>query len=201
MANDRSTAKNSEDSVDPDFEYRVESSIRDLLNALTNFADNGFEDDTPERVARFLIDRFRPAPLPPLTMFEAPSKDMVIVRNIPFASLCAHHLLPFLGTAHVAYIPGATILGLSKIPRLVEHCAKAPTTQEALTAKIADYLMGAKSGDRELNPQGVFVSLSAKHLCLSIRGAKCADADMITCSLRGNIDKTEVLSHISLHGG
>ena len=112
---------------------------------------------------------------------------MVLVRDIPFYSMCEHHLVPFFGKAHVAYIPAADgrICGLSKLARLVEAFAKRPQVQERLTAQVADTLIA------ELNPQGVIVVIEAEHLCMSMRGVKKPGAKTITSAVRGAFEKSQ----------
>lgn len=107
---------------------------------------------------------------------------MVIVRDIPFASMCEHHLLPFVGKAHIAYIPSENkIIGLSKIARIVDNFAKKPQVQERLTHDIADFLY------KEMNAKGVAVIMEAEHMCMSIRGAKASGSKTQTSALRGVI--------------
>ena len=105
--------------------------------------------------------------------------ELVLVRDIPLQSLCEHHLLPFVGVAHVAYLPGARIVGLSKLPRLVEHFSRRLQTQESQTIHIADAL------EQRLEPRGVGVVLEAEHTCMSLRGARAAEARTTTSALRG----------------
>jgi len=114
------------------------------------------------------------------TLFEARgSHEMVTVGPVPFSSLCAHHLLPFHGVAHVGYIPDKWLVGLSKIPRVVEHFARLLQMQERMTTQIADYL------DANLHPQGLIVLVEARHLCMECRGVKTSGAITRTSALRG----------------
>ena len=106
---------------------------------------------------------------------------MVVVRDIVFHSLCAHHMLPFLGVAHVAYLPGTRVVGLSKLARLVEHCSRGLQTQERLTTEVADAL------DEHLAPRGVGVAIEATHLCMSIRGVEAPGATTVTTAVRGAV--------------
>jgi GTP cyclohydrolase I len=114
-------------------------------------------------------------------MFSANHDEMVMVKDIPFASLCEHHLLPFIGVAHVAYIPDAegTIIGLSKLARLVDHHAHKLQVQERLTTEIADTM------ERMLQPRGTLVVLEAEHLCMTIRGVRKPGARTVTSAVRG----------------
>ena len=126
---------------------------------------------TPERVAALWAQLFAgldPAHAPDLATFPnpAPSAGMVLAARLPFHSMCAHHLLPFFGRASVAYLPGASIVGLGALPRLVDHHARRPTLQEDIAAGVADAL------DRALAPRGVAIHLSARHLCMEMRGAR-----------------------------
>jgi GTP cyclohydrolase I len=105
--------------------------------------------------------------------------QLVVARDIPFHSLCEHHLLPFVGVAHVAYLPGERIVGLSKLARVVESFARSLQVQERLTTQVADWLQ------RELAPQGVGVVLEAEHLCMSLRGVQKAGATTVTSALHG----------------
>lgn len=115
------------------------------------------------------------------TTFEAGHDEMVMVRDIPLYSLCEHHLIPFLGKAHVAYIPNDTgrVTGLSKLARLVDGYAKRPQVQERLTRQVAEAI------EAELNPQGVLVVIEAEHLCMSMRGVRKAGASTVTSSVTG----------------
>ena len=140
------------------------------------------------RVARMFKDEllasYHPDALAKLdasfTLFETKnSHEMVTVGPVPFSSLCAHHLLPFHGTAHVGYIPGKWLVGLSKIPRVVEHFARTLQMQERMTTQIADYI------DHNLQPQGLIVLVEARHLCMECRGVKTSGAVTRTSALRG----------------
>lgn len=112
-------------------------------------------------------------------LFEAEVDEMVIVRNIEFSSLCEHHMLPFIGHAHIAYLPNGKVVGLSKIPRVVDMFARRLQIQENMTGQIADFLVNV------LNPHGVAVVVDAHHMCASMRGVKKSQARMVTSSMRG----------------
>jgi len=135
--------------------------------------------NTPDRIKRFMKewennDEFK------FTTFENPGYDqIVILKNIDFASVCSHHLLPFLGKAHIGYIPGKKICGISKLARVVDKFASRPQIQERLTQQIADFIV------EQLKPIGVIVVMEAQHQCMSIRGIKKANAVMVTSALKG----------------
>jgi len=159
---------------------RAEAAVADLLLALGCDVDDANLVGTPQRVVASLRELLRREPL---TMTTFPNEegydDLVLVREIPFTSLCAHHLLPFRGVAHVGYLPGTRLLGLSKLARVVEHFARDLQLQERLTVQIADYLTSA------LTPNGVGVVLEAEHLCMSIRGAHAPTARTRTARFTG----------------
>lgn len=136
--------------------------------------------ETPRRVATLYRDVLNGGAPFTFTTFPADGIDqMIYVGRIPFTSFCAHHLLPFTGTAHIAYLPGDRIAGLSKFARVVQHYAASPQVQERLTRQIADRL------EAELNPVGVAVVLDARHACMELRGAKATGAVTTTSDLRG----------------
>jgi GTP cyclohydrolase IA len=159
---------------------RVQDAVAELLDALGVDRSGEALRDTPARVARMFEELLRPEPLR-LTTFpnEDGYDELVLVRDIAVASLCEHHLLPFVGRAHVAYIPGDRIIGLSKLPRLVEHESRGLQVQERLTTRIADRL------ERELAPRGIGVVVEATHLCMAIRGVRQPGAVTTTSALRG----------------
>jgi GTP cyclohydrolase I len=141
-------------------------------------------EGTPERVAKMYLEMFhglREGAEPKVTTFpnEEGYHHMVIEKEIPFYSMCAHHLVPFYGHAHIAYIPESTIVGLSKLPRILEFYAKRPQLQERLTEQVAEFLWS------RLEPQGVMVVIEARHLCVEMRGVKKAGALTTTSALRG----------------
>lgn len=140
--------------------------------------------DTPRRMAASLAELLTPAELS-ATLFpnDGCYDELVVVRDIPFHSLCMHHLLPFHGRAHVGYLPGDTIIGISKLARVVEAFARDLQLQERLTVQIADWL------EQELSPRGVGVVLSAEHMCMTIRGVRKPGARTVTSAVRGILRK------------
>lgn len=156
-------------------------------------------EETAERIIRYW-NEYKPMQDPPfaITTFPADVNQMIMVKDIEFSSLCSHHLLPFYGKAHVGYIPTSRMIGLSKIPRVVDHFATRPCTQEALTANIAEFLK------RELIAMGVAVIVQARHTCMACRGVRKHNGLMITSEMRGVFltageARAEFLSMI--HGG
>jgi GTP cyclohydrolase I len=135
---------------------------------------------TPGRMARAYAEMFRPRPFD-LTTFpnDEGYDELVIARSLPVLSVCEHHLLPFVGIAHVGYLPGERILGLSKLARVVEHFARRPQVQERLTQQVADWL------HRHLSPRGVGVVIEAEHLCMTVRGVQAAGSTTVTSALHG----------------
>jgi GTP cyclohydrolase IA len=154
--------------------------------------------DTPKRVAKMLVKEtcsgLFEAP-PKITTFpldEDTSRDMVIIRDIPFNSLCEHHFQPFIGTVTIAYIPKDRIMGLSKGARITDYYSARPQVQERLTGQIADHLY------RELGAKGVLVMAQAEHMCMSVRGVKKHNSSTMTTAIRGDIDKQEVIASLQL---
>ncbi len=164
---------------------RVERAVREILEAIGEDPDRDGLVRTPARIAHMYEEIFaglHEDPSHHLTVtFEADHDEMVMVRDIPVHSLCEHHLVPFAGRAHVAYIPGADgrITGLSKIARLVDGFAKRPQVQERLTTQIADALVDV------LDPAGALVMIEAEHFCMSMRGVKKPGSLTITSAVRG----------------
>lgn len=175
---------------------KVENLVRELLESLRGPAVDWSEDwlETPGRVARHLVERFNPGPRPEMKLFGSRLTDMVTVVGTPFESLCPHHLLPYYGHVNVAYIPTGRVVGLSKIPRLIRWCSASPLMQEELTKKIATELHGIPG----LGPQGVLVTVSARHTCMEFRGVRSPGQKTLTTAVMGSIDKAEVLSSFSL---
>ena len=176
---------------------RIRNAVAEILTAIGEDVDREGLRDTPDRVARMYAELCG-------GMYEDPKKhlrsvftekydEIVLLRDIPFYSLCEHHILPFIGQAHVAYLPTGKVLGVSKLARLVDCFAHRLQTQERLTGQIADYLM------ENLKPMGVAVVLHASHSCMTIRGIKKPGSMMVTSALRGLFKKdarsrNEVLS-------
>jgi len=166
---------------------RVRKAVHELLDAIGEDPDRDGLLATPDRVASMYEELFSglhddPARHLEVT-FAAEHDEMVMVRDIPFASLCEHHLVPFLGRAHVAYIPAedGRITGLSKLARLVDGYARRLQVQERMTTEIADAIQGV------LSPRGVFVVIEAEHLCMSMRGVRKPGAKTVTSAVRGCI--------------
>jgi len=164
---------------------RIEKAVREILVAIGEDPDRDGLVRTPRRVAEMYAEICGGVQEDParhlVTTFEANHDEMVMVRDIPLYSLCEHHLAPFHGHAHVAYIPGehGRITGLSKLARLVDGFAKRPQVQERLTTQIADALVDA------LQPRGAFVLIEAEHLCMSMRGVRKPGTLTITSAVRG----------------
>ena len=159
---------------------RAERAVTDLLAALGQDPTSEQLADTPRRVAATYAELLTPAPFT-LTTFpnDEGYDELVLVRAIPFQSLCEHHLLPFAGVAHVGYLPADRILGLSKLARVVELFARRLQLQERLTTQVADWLQD------QLAPKGVGVVLEAEHLCMTLRGVRATGARTVTSALHG----------------
>jgi GTP cyclohydrolase I len=159
---------------------RAEWAVAELLAALGQDSGSAHLADTPRRVAATYAELLRP-PNFDLTTFpnEEGYDELVLATGIPFASLCQHHLLPFVGVAHVGYLPGDRIVGLSKLARVVELFARRLQVQERLTTEVAGWLQ-----DR-LAPRGVGVVLEAEHLCMTLRGVRATGARTVTSALHG----------------
>jgi GTP cyclohydrolase IA len=164
---------------------RIEAAVREILTAIGEDPDRDGLVHTPARVARMYAEVFsglREQPdLHLQVMFEADHDEMVMVRDIAITSMCEHHLVPFIGQAHVAYIPNedGRVTGLSKLARLVDAFARRPQVQERLTTQVADEL------ERTLQPRGVLVVIEAEHLCMSMRGVRKPGATTVTSAVRG----------------
>src|SRR5918993_5413106 len=158
----------------------VERAARELLGALGADADAEALEETPRRVADAYAELLTPQPFRATTFPNEDGYDeLIVARAIPFHSLCMHHMLPFHGVAHVGYLPGERIIGLSKLGRVVEYFSRHLQIQERLTTQVADWL------ERELEPKGVGVVLEAEHLCMSLRGVQKLGATTVTSALRG----------------
>jgi GTP cyclohydrolase IA len=155
---------------------------RELVLALGADVDSAALQDTPRRIADAYAELLTPRPFRATTFPNDEGYDeLIVARAIPFHSLCAHHLLPFQGVAHVGYLPGTRIVGLSKLGRVVEMFARDLQIQERLTTQIAGWLQ------RELDPRGVGVVLEAEHLCMSLRGVQKLGARTVTSALHGAV--------------
>jgi GTP cyclohydrolase I len=159
---------------------RAEDAARELLLALGEDPERDGLRDTPRRVAKAYAELLDPQPFNPTTFANDEDYDeLVVVRGIPFHSLCEHHMLPFHGFAHLAYLPGDNIIGLSKLGRVVDMFARRLQVQERLTNQIAVWL------EEHLEPKGVGVMLEAEHLCMSLRGVQKPGTLTVTSALRG----------------
>ena len=164
---------------------RIEAAVREILEAIGEDSSRDGLRDTPARVARMYAEVFAGLHEDPdahlVVGFEAHHDEMVMVRDIPFASACEHHLVAFQGHAHVAYIPNqdGRITGLSKVARVVEGYARRPQVQERLTTQVADAM------ERALQPRGVLVVVEAEHLCMSMRGVRKPGSTTVTSAVRG----------------
>jgi GTP cyclohydrolase I len=176
---------------------KIENAIKNILEAIGEDTNREGIKLTPKRVASMYVELLAGSTEDPAdhikSVFREKCDEIVLLRDIPFYSICEHHLLPFIGTAHVAYLPDKYVLGVSKLARIVDCFAKRLQVQERLTAQIADFLT------ENLKPQGVAVVLEASHSCMTIRGIKKPGSVMVTSALRGIFKKdprsrAEVLS-------
>jgi GTP cyclohydrolase IA len=177
---------------------RAKDAARELLLALGYDLDDESVRETPRRLAETYAELLTPRPFNPTTFPNDEGYDeLVVARDIPFHSLCEHHLLPFHGVAHVAYIPGERIVGLSKLGRVVDFYARRLQVQERLTTQVARWL-----GDT-LEPRGVGVLIEAEHLCMSLRGVQKPGARTITSALHGAVrdDPRTRQEFLALTGG
>lgn len=156
------------------------NAVKTLLKSIGEDTEREGLIDTPKRYVKFLKEFCTPEPFN-MTTFEneGSTNEMIIVSNIPFFSLCEHHLAPFFGTASIAYIPNDKIVGLSKLPRTLDMFSRKPQNQERITQQVADYLM------EQLQPKGVAVVIKARHLCVEMRGVKKHDTYTTTSSMKG----------------
>ena len=179
---------------------RIEKAVTEMLLAVGEDVNREGLKDTPRRVAKMYTELLGGAhqdPAENLRVFNEDYDEIVLLRDIPFYSVCEHHMMPFIGKAHVAYLPDSRVLGLSKIARIFDCFARRLQVQERLTSQVADFFM------ENLKPKGVAVVIEASHSCMTIRGAKKANAVMVTSALRGIFksdlkSRSEVLSLI--HG-
>ena len=184
-------------------DQKIEQGVRLILEGIGEDVDRGGLKDTPARVARMyreIASGVGHDPTGIVTVVEGADFDeMIMVRDIPLYSICEHHLLPFSGRAHVAYVPNKSgqITGLSKIARVVDVLAKKPQVQERLTTEIADTI------ERALEPRGVFVVIEAEHLCMTMRGIKKPGSVTVTSAVRGLFrtdarTRQEAMNHIGM---
>lgn len=162
---------------------RIAAAVREILLAIGEDPEREGLRETPERVARMYEEMFSGLRKDPAVVlrktFTEKYDEMVLVKNISFESMCEHHLLPFFGKAHIAYLPNGRIVGLSKLARIVEILSHRPQVQERMTEDLADLVM------QELDARGVGVVLEAAHTCMSIRGVRKADSVCATSAMRG----------------
>jgi GTP cyclohydrolase I len=182
----------------------IAEAVRTILIAVGEDPDRPGLLDTPRRVAKMYAEMFSGLKTDParhlLVTFPEEYDELVLVRDIPFSSMCEHHLLPFSGLAHVAYLPNGHVTGLSKLARVVEEVARRPQVQERMTQTIADLV------ERELETSGVAVVIQAEHSCMSIRGVRKPGSSTVTSTLRGVFktnpaSRAEVLALMNQRGG
>jgi GTP cyclohydrolase I len=178
---------------------RIRAAVREILLAVGEDPDREGLRETPDRLARMYAELFSGLHKDPRQLlkktFTEKYDEMVLLRDVGFDSLCEHHLLPFMGKAHVAYIPNGRIVGLSKLARVVEVLSRRPQVQERMTEQIADFLMD------ELNARGAGVILEATHTCMTIRGVRKPNSVMTTSAMRGSFltnqsTRDEFMSHV-----
>ena len=176
---------------------RIKNAVREILLAVGEDPDREGLMDTPKRVAKMyaeLLEGMKHEATEHLhSVFHEEYDEIVLLRDIPFYSMCEHHMLPFIGTANVAYLPDGKVLGVSKLARIVDCFARRLQVQERMTAQVADFLMD------NLKPKGVAVIIEASHSCMTIRGIKKPNSEMVTSALRGlfktdSRSRAEVLS-------
>jgi GTP cyclohydrolase I len=161
---------------------RAAAAFLTALGVATDTANTGATADTPRRMARAYAEMLTPRSFDLTTFANDEGYDeLVLARGIPVHSVCEHHMLPFLGTAHVGYLPGRRILGLSKLARVVELFARRPQVQERLTKQVADWLQ------THLQPRGVGVVIEAEHMCMTLRGVRAGGTSTITSALLGTL--------------
>jgi GTP cyclohydrolase IA len=162
---------------------RIRRAVREILEAVGEDPDREGLRDTPDRVARMYAEVFQGLHQDPRIhlekRFTQKYDEMLLIKDIRFESFCEHHLLPFIGVAHVAYLPNGRVVGLSKIPRVIDVLAKRPQMQERLTEEVADLLMS------ELDAKGVAVVVEASHSCMTIRGVHKPNSTFVTSAMRG----------------
>lgn len=170
---------------------KIEAAVRMMLEGIGEDPDREGLRETPERISRMCEEIFggtdEKAKLHLSKTFSVSENELVLEKDIPFYSMCEHHLLPFFGHAHIAYIANGKVAGLSKLARTVDEFAKRAQIQEKLTAQIADAVM------ENLNPEGVIVIIEAEHLCMSMRGIKKPGTETMTYAVRGRFKEDNVL--------
>jgi len=181
---------------------KIEQAVSMILEAVGEDVNREGLKDTPKRVAKMYAEVFSGLKEDPKeyfkTVFHEGHEELVLVKDIPFYSMCEHHLVPFFGKAHIAYIPrDGIVTGLSKLARAVETVAKRPQLQERITSTIADSLM------ETLNPHGVYVMIEAEHMCMTMRGIKKPGSKTVTAVSRGiletdDIKRSEVITYINM---
>ncbi len=169
---------------------RIKAAVTEIFAAIGEQPDRDGLLDTPRRIADMYAEVFGGLAIDPTEYlkvgFEVAHDEMVILRNIPFYSMCEHHFLPFHGEAHLGYIPDGRVVGISKLARVVEGYARRPQIQEQLTSQVAEAIMST------LNPDGVAVVIEAEHLCMTMRGVKKPGSRMITSAMRGLFKQSSV---------
>jgi len=169
---------------------RVRAAVIELLNAIGEDPAREGLVETPRRIADMYAEIFGGLAMDPTEHlkvgFEVAHDEMVILRDIPFYSMCEHHFLPFHGRAHVGYVPDGRVVGISKLARVVEGFARRPQIQEQLTSQVAQAIMEA------LNPDGVAVVIEAEHLCMTMRGIQKPGSRMVTSAMRGQFRQSSV---------
>jgi len=171
----------------PSSQKKIEEAVRTILREIGIDENSEVFRNTPKRVYSMYTEIFSgmdDSTEPNITSFKNPGyRDILAVRDMPFYSMCEHHLLPIFGTVSIAYIPGEKIVGLSKLPRTVKYFASRPQVQERLTSEIADYLYN------KLGAMGVLVMIKARHMCMEMRGAKAFRSETISSAIRGVFEK------------
>lgn len=167
---------------------KIQQAVRMILEAVGEDPDREGLLDTPKRVAKMYAEVFEGMRIDEEqyfeTVFSEDHEEMVLVKDIPFYSMCEHHLVPFFGKAHVAYVPrGGRVVGLSKLARAVDMVARRPQLQERITSTVADAIV------RKLDPHGVVVVVEAEHMCMTMRGVKKPGSKTVTSAVRGMFEK------------
>jgi GTP cyclohydrolase I len=169
---------------------RIKAAVNELFLAIGEDPDREGLRETPRRISDMYAEIFGGLQLDPSEYlrvgFEVAHDEMVILRNIPFYSMCEHHFLPFHGEAHVGYVPDGRVVGISKLARVVEAYARRPQIQEQLTSQVAEAIM------ETLRPDGVAVVIEAEHLCMTMRGVKKPGSRMVTSAMRGEFRQSSV---------